>query len=193
MMKNTEWGAVAYFSYSKYGINTEVMINSNNAFKTGCALGKSSFDDNCANAYNTATGYKASTTGNITGIYDMSGGAWEYMAAYREETVGYSGFNLTELNDYAKYFDTYSASSSTNTYQYRILGDATGEMGPFYSISDQYYNNWYKDSSYFVENSYPWFDRGANYKGGSGAGQFNFYRDNGGSVSSYGTRLVLDV
>ncbi len=29
--------------------------------------------------YNTETGYLASTTGNITGIYDMSGGSWEYV------------------------------------------------------------------------------------------------------------------
>ncbi len=35
MMKNTEWGAVAYLSHSKYGINTEININNNSSFKTG--------------------------------------------------------------------------------------------------------------------------------------------------------------
>ena len=29
MMKNTEWGAVAYLSHSNYGIGTEVRINNN--------------------------------------------------------------------------------------------------------------------------------------------------------------------
>ena len=40
--------------------------------------------------YNTSIGYTASTTGNITGIYDMSGGAWEYVMGYNVNmsTVG---------------------------------------------------------------------------------------------------------
>ena len=37
MMKNTEWGAVAYLSHSKYGINTEVRINNNSSYLTGYA------------------------------------------------------------------------------------------------------------------------------------------------------------
>ena len=32
--------------------------------------------------YNTTIGVTASTTGNITGVYDMSGGAREYVAGY---------------------------------------------------------------------------------------------------------------
>ncbi len=31
--------------------------------------------------YNTPTGYMASTTGNITGIYDTSGGVWGHCVA----------------------------------------------------------------------------------------------------------------
>ena len=29
MMKNTEWGAVAYLTLSKYGINKDININNN--------------------------------------------------------------------------------------------------------------------------------------------------------------------
>ena len=36
MMKNTEWGAVAYLSHSKYGINKEININNNSNYITGC-------------------------------------------------------------------------------------------------------------------------------------------------------------
>ena len=96
MMKNTEWGAVAYLSHSKYGINTEVRINNNSSFITGYAAtdsadqsskqGTSGTDASVTLPYNTSTGYKASTTGNITGIYDMSGGTQEYMASFRGET-----------------------------------------------------------------------------------------------------------
>ena len=37
--------------------------------------------DNTHN-YNTSNGVLASTTGNVTGIYDMSGGSWERVAGY---------------------------------------------------------------------------------------------------------------
>ena len=38
--------------------------------------------------YYTENGQKASTTRNIYGIYDMSGGAWEYMANYLGSVTG---------------------------------------------------------------------------------------------------------
>ena len=37
MMKNTEWGAVAYLQHSKYGSSTSVRINNNSAYITGYA------------------------------------------------------------------------------------------------------------------------------------------------------------
>ena len=137
--------------------------------------------------YNTNTGYKASTTGNITGIYDMSGGAYEYAASLRSETYGSSGFDATTLKAYnSKYYDEYNGSSELTTYSMRILGDATGEMGPFNG-----YQNWYNDYSYFVESSEPWFSRGGDYTDGVIAGHFYFDRDTGGARSYAGLRIVL--
>jgi flagellar basal body-associated protein FliL len=195
MMKNTEWGAVAYLSYSKYGLNDEIWINNNYNYVTGC-VGSSvsaSSASTCQNTYNTTTGYKGSTTGNITGIYDMSGGAWEYMATYRENTPGSSGFSTTTLSTYAKYLDVYNANSGINTYQFRIFGDATGEMGPFYSVNGSYYNNWFQDYSSFVCSSAPWFERGGGCSGGSAAGQFGFHRGAGDAHVYDGSRLVLAI
>ncbi|MDD2392149.1 MAG: hypothetical protein PHU94_04370, partial [Bacilli bacterium] len=207
MMKNTEWGAVAYLSHSKYGINKEININNNSSFKTGYSATEGSdqttYPGNYGTGatitlgYKTETGYLASTTGNITGIYDMSGGAWEYMASHKSGQLGTSGFTTTTIANYnSKYFDVYSTSSSTTTYNYRILGDATGEMGPFYNYADgdgtnRYHNNWYADYSYFVDSSYPWFERGGNNYNGVLAGQFYFLRNTGGVSSSLGSRLVL--
>jgi hypothetical protein len=195
MMKNTEWGAVAYLSYSKYGINAEVWINNNKNLVTGCVGNSVSAGmvDACQRTYNTAAGYNGSTTGNITGIYDMSGGAWEYVAAYRANTAGSSGFSNTELITYAKYLDVYDANSNINTYQYRILGDATGEMGPFYGVSSGYYNNWFRDYSYFARPSYSWFARGAFYWSDWAASQFSFNAYEGSRNSLRGTRLVLAI
>ena len=207
MMKNTEWGAVAYLSHSKYGINTEVRINNNRNYITGYAAtdsadqskypGTYGTDASVTLPYNTSTGYKASTTGNITGIYDMSGGTWEYMASLRNETYGSSGFDATTLKTYnSKYYDTYDGSSAATTYSKRILGDATGEMGPFYLYQDadsskNIHNSWYADGSDFVDSSNPWFFRGGGYVYGVLAGQFYFGHYTGGANSSVGLRLVF--
>ncbi len=206
MMKNTEWGAVAYLSHSKYGINTEVRINNNSNYLTGYSAvegtdqssypGVSGTTSDITLPYNTETGYKASTTGNITGVYDMSGGAWEYVAGYMPSSSDASGFTSDELITYSKYLDLYPNNSTMISYNNRILGDATGEMGPFYFYADKdnnkrYHNNWYGDGSYFVDSSYPWFNRGGLYGNGVHAGQFYFSRDTGGVNPRDGSRLVL--
>ena len=207
MMKNTEWGAVAYLSHSKYGINAEVNINNNSSYKTGYSAlpstnqqtypGTYGDENTYNNAYNTSIGYLASTTGNISGIYDMSGGAHEYVAGYMSGQLGSSGFSATTLANYdSKYYDVYSSSSTMTSYQYRILGDATGEMGPFKTYLDgdnnsRYHNSWYGDSSYFVDSTYPWFYRGGLYDHGVLAGQFYINRSTGGAYTDVGFRIVL--
>ena len=203
MMKNTEWGAVAYLSHSKYGINVEVNINNNSSFKTGYSAlpstdqhtipGKYGDGDTYNSPYNTEIGYLASTTGNITGVYDLNGGAWEYVAGY---VSGKRGGDLTPTDYDSKYFDVYNASSTQTSYQYRILGDATGEMGPFQNYLDgdnnsRYHNSWYADFSIFVDSYNPWFRRGGNCYHGVIAGQFDFDRSKGAADSVVGFRLVL--
>lgn len=205
MMKNTEWGAVAYLSHSKYGINTEMRINNNSSFLTGYAAvdgtdqsnypGTYGVDASKTLPYNTTIGVTASTTGNITGVYDMSGGAREYVAGYTSGSVASSGFVASDLTTYSKYLDVYSNNSDVNTYNNRILGDATGEMGPFYSYFDgdnitRNHNSWYNDNSDFV-GSASWFYRGGLYDDGVIAGQFYFHRASGGSYVGVGSRLVL--
>ena len=207
MMKNTEWGSVAYLSHSKYGINTGVRINNNSNYITGYAVtdsadeskypGDSGTDASVTLPYNTSTGYKASTTGNITGIYDMSGGAHEYMASLQNETYGSSGFDSLLLKAYnSKYYDIYDGVSDITNYSKRILGDATGEMGPFYYYQDtdnnsRPHNSWYVGISNFAVSSLPGFGRGGSYKYGVLAGQFAFDLDTGGANSYIGFRLVL--
>ena len=211
MMKNTEWGAVAYLHHSKYGSSTELMINNNSDYLTGYASVTSPTCGNTGNnrecnkygttsdvtlAYNTETGYKASTTGNISGIYDMAGGAHEYMASYIEDNLGSSELTQDTIDANLKYFDIYNSSSDITTYNYRILGDATGEMGPFgvnTVISTSTYNqsSWYADYAIFVNSSNPWFNRGGALYDGTRAGAFYFDRRTGASSDYLGFRLVL--
>ncbi len=223
MIKNTEWRAVAYLSHSAYGIGKEININNSQSHLTGYSAaantdqssyegtyGTKEVNDNDGPAvtqpYNTSTGYLASTTGNITGIYDMSGGAIEYVSGYLDlygvKSGGgvASGLTQEELDNYSKYFDKYLGDKDTqlSSYSKRILGDAIGEMGPFYYYKDKdgyvrSHNGWYADSSSFVNSTYPWFIRSGNYNYGILVGQFNFDRDTGGALSYISSRLVLAV
>ena len=127
----------------------------------------------------------------------MSGGTLEYMASYVKDTYKDSGFDAASISSYNhKYFDIYPSDSGWKKYNKRILGDATGEMGPFYYYKDKdgnnrIHNSWFGDGSDFVDASYPWFDRGGSYTSGVLAGQSGFSRFTGGASGWSGFRLAL--
>lgn len=208
MIKNTEWGAIAYLSHSKYGIDKEINMNNNSDYKTGYSsvLSDSKASNNGSNLgitqlYNTEVGYTASTTGNITGVYDMSGGSYEYVAAYLKGKYGYSGFNEENIQAYEKYFDIYPSDSTNDSYQNRILGDATGEMGPFRKYKDAWvgndpnswhrHNSWYGDAALFFQSIHPWMVRGGLFNDGPIGGSFAFSYYNGDGYGHITTRVVL--
>ena len=224
MMKNTEWGSVAYLQHSKYGSKTSVRININSAYITGYAgteepilscnggpsiegnrnestsLGRDgTYTINYLNPNSTV----ASTTSNYSGIYDMSGGSFEYVMGYTTgaTTVGGSS-DITSLysnffsdSAYSKYWDKYTSTVNTN-YNNRILGDATGEMGPFGNEKDSNNNtrsksSWSKDYAYFANFSNPWFGHGGDWNLGSAAGVFAFNDYVGGVNANISYRIVL--
>ena len=178
MLKNSEWGAVAYLTESKYGRNgTEVTINNSSEYITGSAQTTSG----TTNDYKSAEGVLASSTGNVTGIYDLSGGAHEYVAAY------YTGGNSTYLN-YGrslvneiekKYVTAYTGANVNSDYK---LGDATYET-----------SGWHGDNAYFVDWESPFFVRGGYFDDGSDAGVFYFYYCNGAAYSNVSFRMCLAV
>lgn len=207
MMKNTEWGAVAYLSHSRFGINGEIRVNNNNNSITGYAAveeptcysntstcNKYGNGSDITQPYNSEVGYKASTTGNITGVYDMSGGNFEMVASYSGS--GRTNMSSTFAKENEKYIDIYE-SSDKNQYSHRKLGDATGEMGPFYKstegvLSSAFESSWYRDAAFFIHNSDYWtvLYRGGNYDYGVKAGQFAFVSHDGSSLKS-SFRVVL--
>ncbi len=237
MMKNTEWGAVAYLQNSKYGSATSVRINNNSSYITGYAANNEPTcgytgtneecnqycnDSSCNTAYPNSV--LASITNNITGIYDMNGGAWEYVMGIMLDQNGQpmsgrnskynSGFNgtfgcptcdsdtsgLTSLKggyDFpnSKYYDTYAYATVDKQYQRRILGDATGEMGPFntakYLTQTRQIESWYADVAWFVSLNVPWFARGSDYGNGSDAGMVAFFNADGHARGLGTFRLVL--
>ena len=113
-----------------------------------------------------------------------------------------NGINLPS----SKYYDSYKVNSNGNRAN-RILGDATGEMGPFGTIQttgttaecgetgicNRPIGSWYNDNSWFVYSSNPWFYRGGYYNNGSGAGAFYFSYNSGRANSHISFRLVLCI
>ena len=165
MMKNIEWGAVAYLKQSIYGLGiTDIGINSG-GYNTGGGSGTS---------YKTNIGQ--STSGNITGVYDMSGGAWEYVMGNYNKTKGSSGLTVSGVP--AEHIDIYSGNNVSASH----LGDAVGETA-----------GWYSDRAVFVSSSFPWFVRGGGYGSGDIAGVFDFVNDAGVAFDFNGFRVVLST
>ena len=224
MMKNTEWGAVAYLQHSKYGSMTSVRINNNSANITGYAatveptLGYAGETSTAGNRiestvlgvdatysvnYLNSKSIVASTTNNYSGIYDMSGGAWEYVMGYTTGATtvgGTSGItslypNFFSDSAYSKYWDKYTSTERTD-YNNRILGDATGEMGPFGSEKDsdnntRYKSSWYKDHAWFANYSGNLLLRGGGWHDGTSTGVFAFNGNSGGTNTNISFHIVL--
>ena len=201
MMKNSEWGAVAYLSQNTtYGKGSEVWINNSSDFITGSAGNSVSADTDVGttNDYKSSQGQNASTTGNVTGVYDMSGGAWEYVAAY----VNNGHSNLTTygsslVNAEAKYKDVYSKGSSDSySNNYAVSTPANGHYGDAVwetSNSGTSTNSWYSDYSYFPSTGNPFFIRGGVCSDVTYAGVFcfNYLTGYNGSYGSF--RVVVPV
>ena len=165
MMKNIEWGAVAYLKQSNYGLGiTDIGINSGGTI-TGGGTGTS---------YTTNT--SQSTTGNITGVYDMSGGAYEFVMGNYKKTAGSSELAVSGVP--AEHIDIYSGNSVAASH----LGDATGETA-----------GWYSDYAGFVNSSTPWFQRSDMYRREDSAGVFYFSGYGGSAFSTCSFRVVLST
>ena len=190
LMKNSEWGAVAYLAHSKYGRNaTEITINANSSFYTAGGT--------VATAH---TNVLQSTTGNCYGIFDISGCSWEHTAAYMTgasatATPGSNGASL--INAANKYKDVYDAPDSTSDYSerndVRVYGDGIWETSSACYTNESGTNNagWYADWSNFVESAYPFFYRGGFCSTSTSPGAFAFARSTGNSNESHSWRVVL--
>ena len=154
MSKNSEWGAMAYFAQSKYGL-----------FRTGELATIASNNTSIAgNNYQTNT--NQSTTQNITGIYDIVGGANEYVMANYDGTIGSSGF--TSLPS-AYYYNVYTTLSS---YYNNTLYHAMGEIDSYQPDAN----------STFVTSSTPWLVR---------TGLFDYSASDGSA--GYSSRTVIAI
>ena len=199
MSKNNEWGAVAYLTQSIYGrctdstTCTEVGINNNYITGYGEPAGSNTSVTN--GTYNTTLGTGASTTGTIYGIYDMSGGTWEYVMGALADPNGKprSGKDSSYNSGFTGMLQdgtTYTGVSFPDSKYYNLY---TGSSYTGHALTET--KNWYSDRYTFVNSSYPWFLRGGSYYLRTNVGVFNFYYISGSQYSTDGfgvsSRLVI--
>ena len=246
LMKNSEWGAVAYLGHSEYGLNKQEMyinnvsLNSGNRERTeeegksgvdsvyavtGVTTGTvneeetvttieniKSINGNNANSdgvylWNQIEGQKASSTGNMYGIYDLSGGNFERIASYianGDDNLKRYGDSLTYEGDTLKTTSTkYTVvyphkevtsgnmdTESKNNYEAntKIFGDAIRETSTSGAKSS---GSWNEDYSYYVALSSSFMMRGGNYWFVYRSGLFAFHRAGGNSAYYDGFRPVI--
>jgi len=194
VIKNTEWGAIAYLTQSKYGrcnnkTCSEVGINNyyNSGLKTGCGNNPGSSSDTTCNSYVNAL---ASTTGNITGVYDMSGGAWEYvMANMQDENKNFVTNNslFTESIN-SIYYDSYNYSINSLDLSNSILGDGIRETVKIYNSIT---GGWYYDNVNFFSAGNHWLRRGGSNSDLNGSGLFSSYFIDGSADTFTTTRTII--
>ena len=137
LLKNSEWGAVAYLCYSQYGLVPQTNKSGHNVsgkWYYDLYTGQGPGAGVNVKGYTDSDSQKASTTGNVTGIYDMNGGAWEFVAAYYDNgnnylnTYGQSTSavagsavkyieNTKVKSEYADLWDAYKVSDSVKVYK----------------------------------------------------------------------------
>ena len=216
LMKNSEWGATAYLSYSKYGKtggihneNNEVYINNvtlngtvNSVRGTGAYAVTGYAGEARASGPNTVTakdlkdvakgnaesyawytkkGTQASTTGNIYGIYDFSGGCQEYTGAFIANDTDAGLLNYLKTNGSAFVFKDSEKTVFNDSNEYitkypqyaqnemkKALQD-DGRYGDAYAETWGWFGDWTDNNT-----SGPFTVRGANWVGTSDAGVFAF-------------------
>jgi len=201
LTKNSEWGAVVYLTYSKYGTNgkqlriNNVCTNGENTIYSVTGYGASTDDagqdttrglailtkDKVSGSWTTAQGQLASTTRNIYGIYDISGGMWEFTAGYIATIGNYQDYGGSLKGESNRYKSKYAGTNDERPINYNEevnksrLGEAIWET----STQGAGSTSWNRDYSSFVSTEAPFLIRGGDYNHTSLAGAFAFHRNYG--------------
>ena len=165
-------------------------------------------------AWNQKGGVTASSTGNITGIYDLAGGLWERSASYIAnehqnlwtyvKSMAYMGEQLKTTS--TKYTMVYphdsnvdnnamqnteenlnAASNANYAKNTKIYGDAIRET----STKGLENSSWQNNNSSFVALYGPVMIRGGDFSNTSHTGRFYFHRNPGESTFNSGFRPVV--
>ena len=170
MIKNSEWGAMAYLTESKYGINGKsISANTNENLKTGSEDYKK----------NTAQ----STTGNIYGIYDTVGGAYEYVSSYIANNSQQYGNSFASTNN-----STNNKSISTKySTVYNIINDNSSPIENYNANINKIFGDGIIETSTQGNNHSSWHSAQSNFVGlssNSDIGNLPFLGRGGSAINS---------
>lgn len=202
MMKNSEWGAVAYLAYSVYGRNTySLNVNKSQEYITGGSKVET-------DVYNTHA--NESTTGNATGVYDLSGCAWEFVSSFinngYEKMQEYGGTKegyLLENASSNKYKTVYSKSSTDkgegNYDRTHAIANYNSNLhrrgDAMLETSTAGYGNfaWNVNSSFYVQLDIPFIIRGGDFglTNQTTPGLFSYNGSSGQPNASTSFRVML--
>ena len=219
MPTNSDWGAIAYLSASRYGAGYgNVQINkqyqkhyldySKSTGTTGCGPSASgdkntTYEDggtlgtqsacstsNFQRAYNGSLGQLASTTNNPTGIYDLAGGGWEYVSVAR--TTDNASGQTTDYfanTPHRPYANLYYNTGSFNSCTYESCGGQA-----MHEVNDGQGdgsdNQWHGQWAEFVFYGFIWATRGGSANW-LHSGVFNADAGNGSANDHYSLRVIL--
>ena len=231
LMKNSEWGAIAYLTHSQYGRNgNEIGMNTygpetkegettyyNEVTGYGSSGTGRTTEENIAddNRYNGKYGMNASTTGNLYGVYDISGGCWEYTSVLYSKYTNNNGNSLYAKTANGKYSSSVADSQiPSNSSKYvtiypidttvegndgsihfhyakwkDIYGDAIYETSNGNGNTKSWFNNNADPDTDAIEG--PFSVRGGYFWIGAGAGAFAFGDGHGYATYSCSYRIVL--
>ena len=165
-------------NYNTYGFYTydDYLLNYNTNTKGNKVQGK---------------GTGASTTGTIYGIYDMSGGANEYVMGVLADTngkpkSGYTSSSNSGFTGMLKDGTTYTGVAFPDSKYYNLY---TGSSYTGHALTET--EGWYSDNVYFVYASSPWVGRGGVYGDSTDAGVFDISYNGGYSNINYSSRPVI--
>ncbi len=177
-------------THSQYGVNgnsinmNEVTINNknlNNSINVNNEKSGTKANVYAVTSYgnnsNTPNDINASSTKNITGVFDLNGCVWERVAGYYK---GGAASTLTWHNDMANSSTTVSTKYLTLYTTDNKKCDATNET---IGWNSDYYN--------FVTSIYPVFVRGGYFNFEDSAGIFTYSNTGGGPYNNFGFRVSL--
>lgn len=222
MLTNLEWGAVTYLTHSNYGLCSEskcrdIYFNNSSNYYTGrssgilfvnnayTSSGSYSYDGYVMSNDVTKTKTKdiskvASTTGNIYGVYDLSGCSYEHVMGNMLNSLNkfnpinsgdsWNGYSILDK----KYYTSYSYGTNYDgqvAFNRARLGDATGEImivssDKFVPWSSENFTN--KTYANFVGEGNSWFVRGGDF---NTSNTNSYYKSNGDSADNYSFRSSL--
>lgn len=191
MLKNSEWGAVALLAYAVG--QGRPKINGDSGYHTGYTTNGTT---NTTGSLDTSG--ETSTTGNPTGVFDMVGCGWQYVASYvNNGNSNLTTYCLSLINADAKYKDVFPmGSGDTQAANFAaaaglsdgmMLNETASNVGGNYG-----WLNWAGTAAYsgFPYSSLPVFVRGG-YYGGGYAGLACFRGTSGDASSSIGFRACF--